>query len=177
MAWERADVRVVTGFGWGGEFDEIALADADEFGTFDEDVLGVREVEFLEGFRVGEHFVGESADGVFGAWFEEDEVVLERALFIAEEEHDLRTGFDGEFLFVVLHHVGDDAEHELGGFGGGWFGVSGFGVGWLCFRRGRLRVGGGRLGVLGVQSGDTDEGGEERNEQFLHGYEYWALDT
>jgi hypothetical protein len=28
-----------------------------------------------------------------------------------------------------------------------------------------------------VQSGGTDEGDEERNDQFLHGYEYWALDT
>lgn len=161
VARERADVGVVTGIGWGGEFDEIALADADEFGAFDDDVLGVRVVELLEGFRVGEHFVGESADGVFGAWFEEDEVVLERALFIAEEEHDFGARLDGEFLFVVLHHVWNDAEHEFGGVSRGGLGV------------GRLSV----LGVQSVQSGDTDEGGEERNEQFLHGYEYWALDT
>jgi hypothetical protein len=39
-------------------------------------------------------------------------------------------------------------------------------------RKGRLS----RVSMLGG-GGDTGEGDEQRNDQFLHGYGYWALDT
>ena len=152
VAGEGAEVGVVAGGGGGGEFDDVRLADADQLGAVGEDFWALWGVVLGHGLGVGEHLIGEGAQVGEFAGFDEDKVVLEGALFVDEEEHDLGTGLHFEGGFVEFHDCGEDAELEFGHGGGGSSGGSG-GSGW-----------GSRSGLFseaGSDGGEGEQGDEE----------------
>ena len=110
---EGADVGVVTGLSGDFEFQNICLAGLDELGV-GHDIVGFRDVTFLQTGGIGHELHGALDDGGFFAWLDEDQVVRLRNGVSGDHEgdFDFGSGFDGEFLDVVkeLHLVGSDGD-------------------------------------------------------------------
>lgn len=106
VAWEGAEVGVSAGFCRSGELDGACLSWLEEFGVV-EHVWGIWDVVFGHGLWVGEHGVGQCADFLQGAGFDDEEVVRQRgAAGVFEGDFDFFAGFDGQRFLVEHHGVG-----------------------------------------------------------------------
>ena len=102
---EGADVGIVADIGRGGELDGFGAIRLHELGVDDDVGLGgFRNVALGHALRIGQHGVGECADGIEFTRLEEQEIVRlwQHATGVVERELHFLASLDAEFgLFVA----------------------------------------------------------------------------